>query len=198
MQNAECRMQNAECRVQSGRAGLSNSALCTYRFQLSFNKLHDHIDREQLAHVLGGGVFFEFGEVGIGHPLFQLCDAGGGDDAFAGESRVVGDIRRHHLVLADLDAEGFFQPEADVEKVDALGAEIVLDDGVAGDFVVIDAEGIDEHRLDLAEDFFLGECCHGLIPIPCPRRRPTVPTAGGCARSVGCPTGPARGSCRPD
>jgi hypothetical protein len=104
------------------------------------------------AEVLHAGVGGELRQIGEGHPLFQLRHAGRVNLSVFDVLGVGEDVFWEQLAALDLDVEGFFQAEHDVEEVDTLGAQVALQRGLWLDFVVIDTQRIDEGLLDFRVD----------------------------------------------
>jgi hypothetical protein len=62
----------------------------------------------------------------------------------------------------DLDVEGLFQAEHDVEEIDRLGVQVALQRRCGYDFLVFHAQRVDERLLHLGKDLFFRRRCHCL------------------------------------
>jgi len=67
--------------------------------------------------------FLEFGEIRVGHSLFQLGDAGRSHLIVLGEVRVGGQVFGHHFAFEILMEKAFSKAKTDVQEVDAFGSQ---------------------------------------------------------------------------
>ncbi len=114
--------------------------------------------RQHVGEVLYNRVRGEAVQVGKRHPLAQFRHADVGDAAVLHVLLVGEHIFREELVAGNLDVEGLFQAEDDVQEVDRLGSQVAHQRGFRLDVFVIHAQGVGEGDFDLSVNFVL--CRH--------------------------------------
>ena len=134
---------------------LRTCSLVLLRRQLVLDEVAHVLHGELLAEVLHVRVGFELRQVGERHAFLELGDAGRVDFAVVDVFGVGEDVFGEQLAALDLDVEGLFQAEHDVEEVDRLGAQVALQRGLGRDFVFVDAQRVDQRLLNLGKDFLL-------------------------------------------
>ena len=107
------------------------------------------------------GFVLELGQVGEREPGLELFDALGGELAVGDPFGVGHQVLGEQLAARDLDPEIALEAEDDVQKVDRLGAQVALERGLAGHFVLVHAQGIHQRGLDFLEDLVV--CRHSIL-----------------------------------
>ena len=98
------------------------------------------------------GLASEAGQVGKRHTLLQFGHAVFGDLAILHVLRVRQDILGEEFGAGNLDIEGLFQAEDDIEKVDRLGPQITDERRLGRHLIIFDTQSVDQRGFDLLED----------------------------------------------